>query len=80
MKKVLFILIPFILIGCTTTKEPTILYKTEFKEVKVPVMYKLNRPNRPKYTKDDNEVSYLLKLIKYVKELEVIIDKTSNNS
>lgn len=62
-----------LIIGCST--KPTILYKTEYKEVKVPVIVKIDRPERPKYLSTDTNPSYLLKVLTYTKKLEVLIDE-----
>lgn len=62
-----------LIVGCST--KPIILYKTEYKEVKVPVMVKINRPERPKYLSTDTNPSYLLKVLTYTKKLEVLIDE-----
>lgn len=61
-----------LMIGCS---KPTTLYKTEYKEVKVPVMVKIDRPERPKYLYTDTNPSYLLKVLTYTKKLEIIIDE-----
>lgn len=62
------------LLGCSSV-EPKIVYKTEYQIVEVPVTYKLDRPDRPKYTSNDNAPSYLLKMIQYTNILEIIIDE-----
>lgn len=59
-------------LGCA--KQPEVIYKTEYVEVSVPVVYKLDRPKRPSYTKTDTAPTYLLKLIEYTKVLEAIVD------
>lgn len=66
-----------LLVGCA--KEPQIVYKTNYQEVKIPVVYELERPKRPKYTINDTALSYLLKLKQYTITLETIIDKTKTN-
>ena len=66
--------------GCAHKYEPCKpLVKTEYVEVKVPVMYELKRPSRPKLTENQSIPSYLNKLLNYTKQLETIIDKTKNN-
>ena len=60
--------------GCASNK-PEIIYKTVYQEVKVPVVYKIDRPKRPKFTTEDTSPSYLLKILEYVKSLEIIIDE-----
>ena len=58
--------------GCA---KPQTIYITEYQEVKVPVVYKIDRPKRPMYTSNDTAPSYLLKLKQYVMTLETIIDE-----
>ena len=60
--------------GCASNK-PEIIYKTVYQEVKVPVVYKIDRPKRPLYTSSDNAPSYILKLRQYIITLETIIDE-----
>ena len=60
--------------GCATTPQPII--KTEFVKVEVPVVYKLDRPNRPSLANKDIP-SYVLELTGYAELLEAIIDGTS---
>ena len=62
-----------LIVGCSA--KPTILYKTEYKEVKVPVIVKIDRPERPKYLSTDTNPSYLLKVITCTKKLEALIDE-----
>lgn len=62
-----------LMVGCST--KPTILHKTEYKEVKVPVIVKIDRPERPKYLSTDTNPSYLLKVLTYTKKLEILIDE-----
>lgn len=64
--------------ACQIGKEP-VVYKSEYVQVKVPVLQHLERPKRPKYTINDTALSYLLKLKQYTITLETIIDKTKNN-
>lgn len=69
-----------ILSGCAPKCEPcqpTII--TEYKEVKVPVMYKLSRPNRPMMTDDQPLPVYLNEVLSYIENLEVIIDQTKGS-
>ena len=60
------------LVGCA---KPKVITKTEIVEVKVPVVYKLERPDRPKFLRSDTVPTYLNKLVKYTEKLEVIIDE-----
>ena len=62
------------LVGCST-KTPDTIYKTEYQEVKVPVVYKQQRPQRPAYLSDDTAPTYLSKVLEYTTVLEVIIDE-----
>ena len=62
-----------LLVGCSQT--PRIVTQTEIVEVKVPVVYKLERPNRPEYAVTDTVPTYTNKLIHYTQKLEVIIDE-----
>ena len=66
------ILCCMLLIGCA---KPQTIYITEYQEVEVPVVYKLQRPKRPVYLSTDTTPVYLLKLIEYTRSLEVIIDE-----
>lgn len=68
------LLLCILLMGCA---KPQTIYITEYQEVKVPVVYKLQRPKRPVYLPTDTTPVYLLKLIEYTKLLETIIDKHS---
>lgn len=61
-----------LLMGCA---KPQTIYITEYQEVEVPVVYKLQRPKRPVYLSTDTTPVYLLKLIEYTRSLEVIIDE-----
>lgn len=74
MRLISLIILLFLLVGCAS-KEPTIIYKTDYKEVKIPVTYKLERPKRPMFTSTDTVPVYLLKVLSYTKSLEVIIDE-----
>lgn len=62
-----------LMVGCSA--KSTILYKTEYKEVKIPVIVKIDRPERPKYLSTDTNPSYLLKVLTYTKKLEILIDE-----
>jgi len=66
------ILCCMLLMGCA---KPQTIYITEYQEVEVPVVYKLQRPKRPVYLSTDTTPVYLLKLIEYTRSLEVIIDE-----
>ena len=66
-------LLTTLIVSCST--KPTVIYKTEYKEVKVPVIVKIDKPERPKYLSTDTNPSYLLKVITYTKKLEVLIDE-----
>ena len=75
MKNKLFILILvlFLITGCTSTNSE-IIYKTEYIIVEVPVMYKLERPDRPKLENYYSIPDYLAGILTYTEILEVIID------
>ena len=62
-----------VLLGCSA--KPRMITETEIVKVNVPVVYNLERPERPKFTTEDTSPSYLLKLLEYVETLEVIIDE-----
>ena len=62
-----------VLLGCSA--KPRVITETEIVKVNVPVVYNLERPERPKFTTEDTSPSYLLKLLEYVETLEVIIDE-----
>ena len=66
------LLLCILLMGCA---KPQTIYVTEYQEVKVPVVYKIDRPKRPMYISNDTALSYLLKLKQYVITLETIIDE-----
>lgn len=72
--KISTVLLALALVGCATTTPRTIT-KTEIVEVKVPVVYKLERPERPRFTNEDTVPTYLNKLVRYTEKLEVIIDE-----
>ena len=69
--------ISLMLVGCA---KPRIITKTEVVEVKVPVVYKLERPNRPRYKSTDTVPVYVNKLVKYTEKLEVIIDNHNSGN
>lgn len=71
------LLLCFALIGCT---KPQVQHHIEYVEVKVPVVYALDRPDRPIYTDKDTAPTYLLKLIEYTNTLEIIIDEHNKGS
>lgn len=72
LKVTSIVLLLTVLLGCS---KPQIQHHIEYVEVKVPVVYKLNKPVRPKYTSKDTAPTYLLKVMEYTKTLEVIIDE-----
>ena len=61
------------LLGCST--KPRVITETEIVKVNIPVVYNLERPERPKFTTEDTSPSYLLKVLEYVESLEIIIDE-----
>ena len=67
-------ILSLLLMGCAST-QPRVVYKTEYQEVKVPVVYKLQRLKRPVFTSKDTTPVYLLKVLEYTEALEVIIDE-----
>lgn len=69
---ILLVFAVFLCLGCS--KQPKVIYETKYVKVNVPVVYKLDRPNRPSFDKTDSSPTYLLKLIEYTKRLEAIID------
>ena len=44
-------------------------------EVKVPVVYQIDSPNRPVFTLNDTSATYLAKVLSYTEKLEVIINE-----
>lgn len=74
MKLISICFISCLMIGCSNV-QPQVIYKTEYQEVKVPVMYDLTRPKRPKFTASDTAPAYLLKMRVYARTLEIIIDE-----
>ena len=75
MKSKILLLLMLSLVGCSNKPQIQTIVKTEYKEVKVPVVYSLKRPSRPVYKHSDNAASYLIKLMSYTKVLEVTIDE-----
>ena len=73
----LITLVAILLSACAT--KPNIVTKVEYVEVKVPVIYKIDRPERPRYLKTDTIPVYLNKLVRYTHKLEVIIDEHNTN-
>ena len=67
------VVLGLVLLGCSA--KPRMITETEIVKVNVPVVYNLERPERPKFTTEDTSPSYLLKLLEYVETLEVIIDE-----
>ena len=61
------------LLGCSV--KPRVITETEIVKVNIPVVYNLERPERPKFTTEDTSPSYLLKVLEYVESLEIIIDE-----
>ena len=61
------------LLGCSA--KPRVITETEIVKVSIPVVYNLERPERPKFTTEDTSPSYLLKVLEYVESLEIIIDE-----
>lgn len=61
--------------GCGFKDYPETVYRTEYQEVKTPVVYKQQRPKRPVYLPTDTAPVYLLKILEYTKSLEVVIDE-----
>jgi len=64
--------IPLLLVlGCTN---PEVVYRTEYIKVEIPVVFKLERPDRPKFDINKSIPEYISDLITYTEILEVIID------
>ena len=61
------------LLGCSA--KPIVITETEIVKVNIPVVYNLERPERPKFTTEDTSPSYLLKILEYVESLEIIINE-----
>lgn len=72
LKRISIGILLVLLVGCS---KPQIMYRTEYVTVEVPVVYKIDKPARPKYTSKDTAPTYLLKLMEYTKTLEVIIEE-----
>ena len=70
--KLISIFLCLLFIGCS---KPGVIYKTEYKEVKVPVVYRIERPDRPIFKSTDTTPIYLLKVLEYTQTLELIIDE-----
>lgn len=64
-----------LLMGCATKEIPDTVYRTEYQEVKTPVVYKQQRPKRPVYLSTDTAPTYLIKVLEYATVLEVIVDE-----
>lgn len=71
------LLIAMLLCGCS---KPIVQHHIEYVEVKVPVVYRLDKPDRPQYSSKDTVPSYLIKLLQYTKTLEIIIDEHNKGS
>ena len=67
------VVLGLMLLGCSA--KPRTITETEIVKVNVPVVYNLERPERPKFTTEDTSPSYLLKVLEYVESLEIIIDE-----
>ena len=63
------------LLGCSAKPRVITETETEIVKVNIPVVYNLERPERPKFTTEDTSPSYLLKILEYVESLEIIIDE-----
>ena len=70
--KLISVFLCLLFIGCS---KPRVIYKTEYKEIKVPVVYKIEKPNRPVFKSTDTTPIYLLKVLEYTQILELIIDE-----
>ena len=55
------------LLGCSA--KPRVITETEIVKANIPVVYNLERPERPKFTTEDTSPSYLLKILEYVESL-----------
>lgn len=71
------LLIAMLLCGCS---KPIVQHHIEYVEVKVPVVYRLDKPARPQFSSKDTAPSYLVKLLQYTKTLEIIIDEHNKGS
>ena len=67
------VVLGLMLLGCSA--KPRTITETEIVKVNIPVVYNLERPERPKFTTEDTSPSYLLKVLEYVESLEIIIDE-----
>ena len=65
-----------LLTGCATTEPERVIYKTEYQEVYVPVMYKLTRPPTPAWDEENGETleAFIQRYVTYTKRLEAKID------
>lgn len=77
LKVINILLMVVVLSGCS---KPIVQHHIEYVEVKVPVVYRLDKPVRPQYTSKDTAPSYLVKLLQYTKTLEIIIDEHNKGS
>lgn len=75
----IIIICSFLLLnGCAGKPQPCEpIIKTEYVEVKVPVIYKLKRPSRPKIDESEPIPLALIKFTSYTETLESIIDGTN---
>lgn len=73
VNRLLIILVFLLALSGCATREPITV--TEFVTVEVPVICKIDRPNRPKYIDSQSVPTYLSKLITYTEVLEMIIDE-----
>ena len=77
----ILILLSILTTGCSfrQVKENPIV-KTEYVEVFIPVVYKLERPKRPIKGKNQSVPSYLMEITSHTNLLEVIIDEHNSKS
>ena len=73
MGKIKILLCSLLLCGCVHSNTPKVIQQTNYQEVKIPVVYKIDKPSRPEYNDNDTIVAYLLKVLEYTQQLEIYI-------
>ncbi|HDZ5057790.1 TPA: hypothetical protein RTG63_001653 [Campylobacter jejuni] len=75
MKKVLFLIISFIFVGCSSA--PKIQYITEYKTKYIPIKCDVNLPPKPKAYEDVYKT--LDEVLVYSEKLQIIVDNCTKN-
>jgi len=78
-KLLLILLVTGLLLSsaCTTRQEPTVLTKTIYQEVHIPVVHFLKRPSRPVFGTNETVPEYVNRIVLHAEILEVLIDENN---